>query len=166
VGSNKTQSSLHQSQDRPKPSPNTMKPTIETGPDPFTSSDWPRIRHEKFLLPRRPDRVTMLKQQLWSSSSAASPSPDFIRQKFALGFCFGDDLVRRTEGEKGFFFAMVSLSTWVRYAANKFEYSVSLGWKVNLKCSDPFPFWDMIFVLCGIWWLLFGFFTDYFPPRL
>ena len=27
-------------------------------------------------------------------------------------------------------FAMVSLSTWVRYAVHKFEYSVALSWKV------------------------------------
>jgi hypothetical protein len=30
---------------------------------------------------------------------------------------------------------MVSLSTWFRYAAHKFEYSISLSWKV-----PPLPF--------------------------
>ncbi|KAH7691516.1 Peptidase S26A signal peptidase I protein [Dioscorea alata] len=35
-----------------------------------------------------------------------------------------------SEGFEGFrALAMVSLSTWFRYAANKFEYSLSLGWK-------------------------------------
>jgi hypothetical protein len=35
---------------------------------------------------------------------------------------------------------MVSLSTWFRYAAHKFEYSISLSWKVRPLSFPSLPF--------------------------
>lgn len=86
-----------------------------------------------------------------------------------------------SEGFEGFrALAMVSLSTWFRYAANKFEYSLSLGWKVRSvlpwmngflslfsPCCDPWfrflcPFLCFTFLNCGWGSLLCSWLFDFF----